>query len=243
MKLTSNNIRIWKGGETMKIACLLVLASLVLASAACATNYQEVLYPHSSGAYGNNLIAMRGVPFDPDPISVFGDVNLIDGALSRLTPTSGNTETYFSFQEPGGPFGGMLLGDGYMIQVAGSQVTISYDGVADGVPDGAGQMTDMWVSLPGVTGREGGYHMVGHPFDHNVLWANVQVTDGTQTIPVMDAVNLGWLDGYWAYLDAPTQSTFNVDPDEIMGSAYMEPGRAYIVFTRKSNIALIIPAN
>lgn len=238
MKCSIDYSRLRKGGETMRLVCLMVLASFLLAGSVFA--YSEVIYPAPNGTTGANWIALRGVPFDPDPIAIFGDVDLIDGMIARLDPTSGGTEDYWSFQEPGGPFGGMLLGDGYWLNST-SQYTINYDGAPDGLPDGAGQKTDMWISLPGVTGREGGFHWIGHPFNHEVPFVNVMVTDGTQTISVLDAIEAGWLDGYWAYLDAPSQGTLNVDPEELMGSPNLEPGRMYQVFTRKANLALIIP--
>ncbi|MEN6521497.1 MAG: hypothetical protein ABFD46_10170 [Armatimonadota bacterium] len=250
MKHTLTTSRLLKGGETMRIACLVVMACLLLAVGATAATYTQILYPDTSGAYGANWIALKAVPFDPNPITVFGSVDLIDGTLSRLDPVTGNTEGYFSFQEPDGPFGNMLLGEGYWLNVTTTSHTISYQGAVDGlgtestVTEGTkiSSMTDMWISLPGPTGEEGGYHWVGFPFSHNVLWTDVKVTDGNETVPVLTAVSNGWLDGGWAYLDAATQSTYGVDPDEIMGSAYLEPGNMYQIFTRKANLALIIPA-
>ena len=243
MKHTSSISRLRKGGETMRLVLVFVLVGILTASIACAVTYSEVLYPHPNGTTGVNWIALRGVPFNPDPIDIFGSVDLIDGFLSRLDPITANTETYFSFQEPEGPFGNMLLGEGYWVNVGdGIQHTINYEGAPDGLKDSNGVMTDMWISLPGRSGHNGGFHWVGFPFNHNVLWSDVLVTDGKETIPVMVAVDRGWLDGLWAYVDAPTQNTLNVDPDGIYGSDMLEPGRMYRVFTRKSNLALIIPA-
>lgn len=224
----------------MRLVCLMVLASFLLAGSVFA--YTEVIYPSPDSPTGTNWIALRGVPFDPDPLTIFGDLNYIDGAIFRLDATTGGTEPYFSFQEPGGPFGGMLLGDGYWVNNStGAEYTISYDGAPDGLPDGVGQKTDMWISLPGMTGGNGGTHWVGHPFDHPVPFVNVLVTDGTQTIPVMDAIAAGWLEGYWPYLDGPTQGTLQVDPDYIVGEPDLLPGHMYIVNTMKPNLALIIP--
>jgi len=108
-------------------------------------------------------------------------------------------------------------------------------------------MTDMWISLPGVSSDNpaypGGWHFVGNPFNHNVLWTDIKVTDGTETIDMITACELGWLDGYWEYLNGASQGISLVDFEGILGSEYLQPGHMYKVFTRKANLALIIPAN
>lgn len=227
----------------MKIATFVILAGLLLATAACAvTTYTETIY--AGVPSGDNWIALRGVPFYPDPVDVFGDLMMIDDArLSWLNAPTGSVEPYYSFQEPDGPFGKMLLGVGYTaLNDSGSNYTIQYVGLDDGVPDESSKMTDMWISLPGLTGGTGGEHWVGFPFDHPVAWEDVQVTDGTQTIDVQTAVGLGWLDMYWQYRDGASQDVLQVDPDGIVGDSNLLPGAMYIVQTYKSNIALIIPA-
>jgi len=238
MKCSIDYLRLRKGGDTMRLVTILAL--ILLASAAFG-QYSEVLYPGPGGSIGENWIALRGVPFDPTPAVIFGDeARIDDGRLQRLDASTQNVYGYLSFMPE--EFGGMLLGDGFTVLVDnGTGYTINYDGAPDGLPDGAGQKTDMWISLPGQTGMNGGQHFIGHPFDHAVPFVNVLVTDGTRTIPVMNAIAEGWLEGYWPYLDGPTQSVLQVDPDEIVGSPYLEPGHMYVVNTMKANLALIIP--
>lgn len=240
--------KLQKGGETMRKTALLVLAGLVLSSVAfAATTYTETIYG-LSGAQAENWIAMRGVPFNPDPQAVFGGTSLIDdGLLNKLNAPMGGVDQYYSYQEPGGPFGNMLLGDGYVVYVNdGAEHTFSYSGVDDGVPSDPTNptttMTDMWISLPGITGANGGSHWIGHPFNHNTLWTDVMVTDGTTTIPVTQAVADGWLEGSWQYMNAAFQGVEMIDPDGINGSPNMMPGHMYIVNTFKPNLALIIPS-
>lgn len=253
-KHTSNNIRIWKGGEMMKLVCLMILASLLLATAACATTtYTQVVYPApgypSVWDTGFNHFALKGVPLDPTPTSVFAGmpIGTGDAGLGRWDEINQGPVNY----DPDAPeaFGGMLLGVGYTLAVNPNDAdpngtwTVSYDGVDDGIPDGVGQMTDMWISLPGLSGGDnGGMHWVGHPFDHDVLWTDVQVTDGTQTVSVQDAIGLGWLEGGWTYWDAVNQGPMTIDPDDEFGQ-YMHPGMMYLVPTLANNIALIIPAD
>lgn len=250
MKHTSNNIRIWKGGEMMKLVCLTILACLVLATAACATTtYTQILYP--APGYpdvqdtGLNYFAMKGVPLNPDPAVILGNVP-IDGVLGRWDAVTASPISYDQFGPEG--FGGMLLGEGYQIAInpnpdntVDGTWTISYDGIDDGIPDGVNEMTDIWISLPGVT-AEGGLQWVGHPFNHDVLWEDVQVTDGTQTISVTDACNNGWLESAWQYWDPVSQSPMSIDIFDDYGM-YMHPGISYVVPTLRSNLALIIPAD
>lgn len=233
----------------MRIVYLVVLASLVLASAVCADNYTQVLYPAPGYPWiedvGFNHFALKGVPFDPSVSSVFAGVPVGTG-IATLTRWEETTQTPIAYDmDSPEVFGGMLLGVGYTVAVLpntsdpNGQWLISYDGVADGIPDGAGQLTDMWISLPGLF--NGGMHWVGHPFDHDVLWTDVLVTDGTQTIPVQTAVANGWLEGSWQFWDATIQTPVSIDIDDPV-NCYMHPGMMYLVPTLQNNIALIIPA-
>lgn len=244
MKHRISNHTNLKGGEKMKYALVvLALMGLLLAGTANAETYTQTMYS------GCNWFALNGVPLDPAPSSIFvGEEGLIDGALTRLDPTNGNTIPWFSWDDPA-TFGGMLLGDGFRLNVEdGVDHTISYEGAPDGLPDANGK-TDMWISLPGFTGQEGGMHWIGTPYATPVLWSSILVTDGTKTVPVMDfddttedAVSLGWIEPYWAYLDAASGNTCYVDPDGIFGDPNMLPGQLFEVITHKSNLALIIPA-
>lgn len=231
-----------------KALVLTALAGLLLSGVAfAATTYTDTLYPSPGGGVGENWVALRGVPFDPAPAVVFGDETVIDdGRLSKLDGPTANVFGYYSYDPDS--FGKMLLGEGYIVMVTDDiEHAVSYSGIEDGVPSDpvnapGTTMTDMWVSLPGITGGSGGEHWIGHPFNHSVPFVNVKVTDGTQTLPVQDAIAAGWLEGYWTYLDAATQNVYQVDPDGINGSDQLEAGHMYIVRTLKNNLALIIPA-
>jgi len=234
----------------MRTACFVVLASLLLATVAGAATYTETIYIDSvNNATGDDWVALRGVPFNPDPAAVFGGLGRIDNNLSKFDPVGGNGILYMSGIEEFN----LLLGEGYFIQASpsgGGTYTISYTGVADGVPDGEGNMTDMWISLPGLAeglpGYPGGQHWIGHPFNHAVAWTDVEVTDGTQTISVVDACDPAgaykWIEPFWTYRENSEQNAYAVDPDGITGDPNLLPGKMYQVFTHKANIALIIPA-
>jgi len=223
----------------MRIACLVVLVSLLAASAAMAYTYSYTAYVGPPGSQiGENWISVPGVPFNPSPDAVFG-AWADDYRLVKLDPVTQSGIGWASYD----PAFNILLGEGYKLTVDdGMDHPFSYQGVASGVPDSEGKKTDMWISLPGQPGAPISEHWIGHPFLETVEWVDIQVTDGTQTISVQDAVANGWLEGYWQYLDAPTQSGYAVDPDGILGDTFLSPWHMYKVLTYKNNIALIIPA-
>jgi hypothetical protein len=188
---------------------------------------------------GENYFSLPAVPFNSDPVSVISDLNTIS-SLCRFDPVPNNMVSYTEwFPEE---FQGMVLGDGFYIWGGDETYTTTYQGYPDALRDDNGNLTDICISLPGYTDSEGGPHWIGHPFNHQILWTNVLVTDGIKTIPVLDAVGQGWLEGGWTTWDAVNQGPISIDLDDPV-NCYMQPGYMYIVFTHKSNLALIIPAD
>jgi len=92
----------------MRLACLLVLAGVLLASAAFATTYTTVIYAPGPSIYTyENWFSLPGVPFPVatasgipgNPLDIVGDLGKIDDArLVRLNAPTGNLEGYYSFQ-------------------------------------------------------------------------------------------------------------------------------------------------
>lgn len=238
----------------MRVLALIALVGIMLTGAAFATtNYTLTLWPYPGyptvSQMGDNYFALPGVPLDPDPASVFDGVPIgsADATLMRFDAVYQTPVPYDEFDPDS--FGNCLLGDGYIVSVMpntgdpNGEWIISYEGVDDGVPgdpDGPGplgeQMTDMWVSLHGGAGA---MHWVGHPFNHDVWWEDVQVTNGEETRYIMDAVG-EWIEGYWQTWDPITAAPVTIDPFD---DGNMHPGSMYLVPTLVPNIALIIPAN
>lgn len=226
----------------MRLVCLLVLAAMLLGCAAYAETYYEDLYPAPDGTIGANQFALRAVPLDPTPETILAGIPIV----SNLTLWDAENSCPISYDPDLGGFGGLLLGSGYSVNMewnaaeVDGHTRIQYDGAPDGLSTDQGTTgTDMWISLPGVSGMtDGGIHWVGMPFNHNVEWTTVKVTDGTETIDVMDAVGRGWLEGFWPYWDGVNQSPLNIDLDL---QPNMEPGKVYMVTTHRNNLALIIP--
>lgn len=237
--------QISKGGETMK-TLVLVLALMVVVGGACVatTTATYDLY------MGWSLISAPLVPINPDPLSVYaGAPDGLDYLCYRYDPSSGWV-TYDSFDPSA--YGNVLLGDGSSLNCMSAGATISYVGVEDGVPDGTGAMTDMWISLPGsqTDGIDaGGIHLIGQPFNHNTpvdpsgqnIGDGIFFTDGTTLKNWSEAVADSWVDGKLSTLD-PANGAVDVQFDGWGGDDTLRPGKGYWLTTYKDNLALIIPA-
>ena len=206
---------------------------------------------------GYNFVGPTLVPFDPAPTSVFSAIDVAwTDTLTRLDAPSQGWVPYWDWDPA--TFGNILLGDGYMLYSVTGDETITYDGVPDGVPDGLGNMTDMWISLPGYqldAGDEGGTHLIWTPFAHGIPFnevfygfdgANIKVTDGTQTLTLLEAASVPyeWLQEPFIYFDNASTSWLQAGYlTGVYATDEMEPGVAYLVTTNKDNLALIIPAD
>jgi len=171
---------------------------------------------------GWNSIGVPLVPFNPSPAAVFAGTNFT--ALRRFDAPTQAWIDYSPFSLD--PFGNILLGNGYEIYVP-SATTVTYEGVPDGVPDPNGEMTDMWIAIPGcLTDSQdaGGIHFIGHPFNHYSLANTALVTNGSTVVSLQVAIRDGWLDGLGT------------------NDAYLSPSHAYWVQTHRDDLALIIPA-
>lgn len=193
---------------------------------------------------GENWISAPLVPYNPAPDALFGTV-LAQSSLTRLDAPYQREITYNT--DPAA-FGNILLGDGYILNYTGSTaVTISYEGAPDGVPGSSGNMTDMWISLPGRQidlSNLGGLHWIGHPFSHAISTDLCLVTNGTMTLTLSQAVADGWIDPLWYGLDPATKDQFTVGlSTQKPQKAYLQPGYMYKITTHRDNLALIIPAN
>jgi hypothetical protein len=220
-----------------------VRSSSDIESVTTGTTVSLTLYPNTDGSTGENWFSLPCALFDPDPLAVFGSASLIENLLIRL---DAHIQGQIAWSQYTSDFGSLLLGDGFIyINETGSPFTVGpCSAFPEGLPCNGTSMTDACVSLPGMEeeGIQGGDHWVALPFNHTVEFEDILVTDGIETIPVLDAISRNWLDGYWTTLDNQYQGQYVVDPDGYGGPAYLEPYHMYMVPTHKLNLALIIPA-
>jgi len=238
----------------------LVLALMVVASLpSFAVTYTLDVYE------GVQQIALQGVPFDP-AVRYLDSAGVPKGVLKDLS----STQVTGRIQKWDASFGfitwptdenfNMLLGEGYVLTQefdADEDIemiaTCSYEGIEDGVPDTAGTMTDMWVSLPGIKEGDdpepdfGGSHLFGYPFAHTMSVGkvdghNIYFTNGIERKIWKDAVTALWVESVFTGWDPTLGGGVNVGYTTGADDFQLYPGNSYWVNTRKDNLAMIIPA-
>ncbi|MEN6520470.1 MAG: hypothetical protein ABFD46_04880 [Armatimonadota bacterium] len=202
------------------------------------TTGESVSFTLYYGSSITNWISLSCAPLNSDPAAVF-PYNP-NGCLYRWNSLTNGLVIYDEDYPEG--FGGMLLGDGYKASVT-QQCQVNYAGYPDGLRGSNGLITDMAINLSSYIEYQAGATWIGHPLNHKVLWTDIKVTNGMDTLSVQDAITEGWIDDNWTYYVAQTGSTYYVDPTGSNGSAYLEPGRMYLVYSNLPNLTLIIPAD
>lgn len=213
---------------------------LALVCVTCLPAVAEVvtfdLYP------GYETVACPIVPFDPEPSAVFNGLDFENGspALMRMDAVSKNLVTYDYWSMPDTAFGGILLGDGYLVwNDTGASATMTINGVPDGVPDALGNKTDMWISLP-----KAGWSLIGYPYNTPLTIDQdtgdpIFFTDGTSVKRWDAAVTAGWIGDNIQRFNGIGWSLagFNYyDEDQLL------PGKGYYIYTNVDNLAMIITA-
>lgn len=217
--------------RSLKLLALLVSAVLLSGAGVWADTATIIIRP------GDNWVAPPLVPFDPDPASVFAAC-IADCALTKFDPT---TEQPVSYGSAG--FGNILLGDGVKVF---NPTSTTFVCTYEGVPDGNGVMTDMWVFLVGnqVDGQNsGGMHWVGHPFYHDTPIAACHVTDGASLLTFEEAVGTGLIDGLWSFLDSETQTVRTVGLASLgADDTWLRATHMYEVRSYADNLLVTVPA-
>ncbi len=189
---------------------------------------------------GSNLFSLPGVPENPAPPSVLSGIDPGDGSalIGRLTryDAPAQKEIYWDSQGVDGPFGDLLLGEGYRLALkTGQDPQIAFSGFRD-------DFADQWISLPVL-----GETRIGSPFPVPVDWSQVEVTDGAKTLSLRDAAKTAfppWLNSVAQYFDAATQTNKTLGlPEDAPDSASLTPWRGYYVVGMKDQMALIVPAH
>ncbi len=221
-----------RGGDTVMKRAIVLAIFAVMVLGACAVASETV---QNYFAAGLNFMSVPLIPLNSDPAAVFcnelGNPIDIESRLTRFDPAVG----YIDYSPYTTDFGGMLLGDGCLFQSQGTWV--KYTGVNDGIPDGTGQLTDVWISLPGYL------NFVGQPFNHSTMLVNMKVTDGTQTLSWIEAGNAHWIDPVATGYNA--SGYYDVGTDEWLDYQSFDKWCGYLVRNTTSPfkpLALIIPA-
>ena len=155
----------------------------------------------------------------------------IDSRMYRWENCQRSLVAYDMWSEIGshGPFGGMLLGDGYWVQLD-EDWPVSYTGKRSTL--------DQWIGV-----CESGWMIIGHPKERDVPLADVWVHDGSSIQTMTDAVlTNGLIDcvGYW--WDNQTQALIDIGiPDCWSTSDTLQGWHGYWLQAYQGDISLIIP--
>jgi len=224
----------------MKTLVLVLALTFVLSAGCFAVQATIDMYAD------NALLALPQVPLNPDPNAVFASSGI--DPMYNIQRWDMLAQGYVGLDDSG-VYGNMLLGDGFWCAGTAGQ-TISYEAVPDGVPDGSGNKTDMWISLPGAGLGNGGSAIIGNPFAHSVdvdkgsySGDHIFFTDGTKLLTWGEACQdpYNWVSPvmtYWA--------GFGYDDvwfDNTAGPYQLDPGKGYWIATYRDNLAMIIPAD
>ncbi len=216
-----------------KAFTFILILVLALGVAASAATYTQEVEP------GWNFIAFSGYPADTAIDSTLGNFDFFFDCIFQ-TMVGNESTSYDPFDEMSG-LTNVFLGQGYYFYTPEAG-TISYEGVADGVPDANGRMTDMWFELP-----KAGWQMLGNPFDHDVYvntdkseageGDHIFFTDGNVLKTWGEAAEAGWVAN--VMINNEKVGTVGYYFND---AAKLEPGYGYYFKTYVDNLVMIIPA-
>jgi len=232
---------ILKGGEKMRTLGLVLALTVIACSASFATAETFDVYG------GWQTVSLPVVPFNPTPNAVFSVLDWDNGnpTLMRWNNVGGGGFITYGYDYDTGIdpiFGGCLLGDGYLLNPDASGTTsISVDGVLSGVPDAAGKMTDMWISLP-----KAGFALVGVPYAEDLAIDQdtgypMAFTDGVTVKTWPEAVAANWVGEAAQRYDAVVGRWITAGINYYEEESW-QAGKGYLMEVKQDNIAMIITA-
>ena len=165
----------------------LVVAQLIPAAAFGAT----LSHTYSRGW---NLVTVPLYPVDPDPAAVFDEV---PGTLEITDEFGGHV---IGASEPG--FRTIEPGIGHWILFP-ADTTVFVTG------------NEPTTAVEFRTNIHPGWNVIGSPWNRRVSWEDSRIlfSDGSQTVPLSQAVTLGWVDGTVVTYDPTNESYLTISPN------------------------------
>ena len=121
-----------------------------------------------------SIVSLPGIPLNPGPEAMFSTL----GGVSLLRWAAPN-QSLISYSELDPElFGNLIMTAGYWVIPTMSATDMSYSGLNDN------ETVDMWISLP-----KTGWTFIGNPYQHNVVWADVKVTNGKITKSMLEKID------------------------------------------------------
>lgn len=206
--------------------------------------------PPTGQDFAHNLISIPNVAYGPAPWQVFAatlpaleDTQTVSGSLIKWRTTAPQVfdDSYYAYRDQGTEgvrFGPIYSGQGYWIRsVLSGEICYS-------ARTGSIETTDRFIRLPyGIDSNDdGGFTLIGLPFQDKQLLANLSITDGNHVVSMADAIAMNWVDNTLWWWDSANQQQKTV---KISGGddTYLWPWRGYWIRTFRDKLALIIPAS
>ncbi len=193
------------------------------------TSWSNTPIPISNNTW--NALSLPGIPASSDPESVF--MCPIEGPPIEMY---GNLKYYDPIYQQwlidngdcGRPYG-CLIGNGYMLYIPSWGPT-SYVYTRTSVEG------DQILSLPTGSETPQNFSLIGNPFETNIAWDSIVVTDGTWTGTLTEAVDAGLIHKVCSW-----NGTDWVQVTDL-STGSMAARTAYEVYPAYNDIALIVPA-
>lgn len=182
----------------------------------------------STGAVntGWTLFSLPLAPVDPSPTAVLPGISLDDSNLYRWERGSQSLIMYDESSPDG--FGNLMIDQGCWLAVP-SPYTISYSAYR-GTPARNS-------SLPSA-----GWNIVGCPFEREVEWQDIMVVNGSQMVPIRNAVkdeDKQWLSGTAYWWESSNQSLYDLSFEEDgPNTTHMKPWHGYWVESYVNDLTL-----
>ena len=175
-------------------------------------------------------------PWEPQRVLAPGKTyEEVDARVTRFENANQSSYMYDMWSEPLGPFGGMLLGDGYWVKLD-SAWAVNYSGKNSAL--------DQWYSIKTAPG----WILLGHPKDHYTYWDDAKMHDGAQIVTMEQASThpgmLGWIDTLGLWFDNSTQSLKEIGVTEdwpAPGNETLRPWHGYWFKVKVPGKSIIFP--
>lgn len=212
---------------------LMVVAALCMPASAAITTVEAPVPGPINGGW--NLMSLPAIPTNPAPPAVLDEyAEWLENSILRWDAAVQGVKIYSEWTPD--DFGNLLLSEGYWLILpdAVPPAQLSFEGITDN------DTTDMWISLP-----KAGWTIIGCPYSYSVDWNDVEITDGTVTIPLAAARDDHWLDTicWWWDSSIPGGALLSIGlDDEWTETTTLNPWQGYWVQSFRDNLALIVPA-
>ena len=160
----------------------------------------------------------------------------VDGRVTRHENSNQGIYIFDEWSEPLGAFGGMLIGDGYWVQLDRAWA-VNYSGKLSSL--------DQWYSIKSAgTPLAPKWILCGHPKDHYTYWDDAKMHDGAQIVDMETAStrNLGWIETSGLWFDNTVQGLKDIGvTEDYPATQTLRPWHGYWFKVYSAGKSIIFP--